>query len=151
MIDITSKIKLEYYKLEKTFEGSVELNKENGVIEPQRIKNNVGEKEKKTPLSEVIKKINEEFGAKFTERDRVIFEDVYSTMKQDKKLMQSARSNGRQMFENNIMPKSFDDTLQSSYMENMEAYQSWFEDKQKYEFMKKMMAEALYKAFIHNQ
>ena len=72
-------------------------------------------------------------------------------MKQDKKLMQSARSNGRQMFENNIMPKSFDDTLQSSYMENMEAYQSWFEDKQKYEFMKKMMAEALYKAFIHNQ
>ena len=148
MIDITSKIKLEYYKLEKTFEGAVELKKENGVIEPQRIKNSVGEKEKKTPLSEVIKKINEEFGAKFTERDRVIFEDVYNIMRQDKKLMQSARSNGRQMFENNIMPKSFDDTLQNSYMENMEAYQSWFEDKQKYEFMKKMMAEALYKVFI---
>ena len=147
-IDLTNKIKLEYYKLEKTFEGSIDLKKENSALEPQRIKNTPGEKEKKTPLSEVIKKINDEYGTKFTERDRVIFEDVYNTMKQDKKLQASARSNGQQMFENNIMPKSFDETLQSSYLENMEAYQSWFEDKQKYDFMKKMMAEALYKAFL---
>jgi hypothetical protein len=33
------------------------------------------------------------------------------------------------------------------YFENMEAYESWLKDKEKYEFMRKMMAEALYKAF----
>ena len=148
MIDITNKIKLEYYKLEKTFEGSVVLQKENGVLEPQRIKNAVGQKEKKTPLSEVIKKINEEFGTKFTERDKVIFTDVFNSMVKDDKLKTSARSNGQQMFTNNIMPKSFDDTLQKSYFENMEAYESWLKDKEKYEFMRKMMAEALYKAFL---
>lgn len=148
MIDITNKIKLEYYKLEKTFDGAIELKPENGVLEPQRIKNTPSEKEKKTPLSEVIKKINEEFGTKFTERDKVIFEDVFNTMVKDDKLKTSARSNGQQMFENNIMPKSFDDTLQNSYLENMEAYESWLKDKEKYNFMRKMMAEALFKAFL---
>ena len=54
----------------------------------------------------------------------------------------------RVMFENNIMPKSFDDTLQNSYLENMEAYESWLKDKEKYNFMRKMMAEALFKAFL---
>ena len=151
MIDITNKIKLEYYKLEKTFDGGIELKTENGVLEPQRIKNTPGEKEKKTPLSEVIKKINEEFGTKFTERDKVIFEDVFNTMVKDDKLKTSARSNGQQMFENNIMPKSFDDTLQNSYLENMEAYESWLKDKEKYNFMRKMMAEALYKAFLKEE
>lgn len=69
-------------------------------------------------------------------------------MVKDDKLKTSARSNGQQMFSNNIMPKSFDDTLQKSYFENMEAYESWLKDKEKYEFMRKMMAEALYKAFL---
>ena len=95
-----------------------------------------------------IKKINEQFGTKFTERDKVIFEDVFNTMVKDDKLKTSARLNGQQMFENNIMPKSFDDTLQNSYLENMEAYESWLKDKEKYKFMRKMMAEALYKVFL---
>ena len=69
-------------------------------------------------------------------------------MVKDDKLKTSALSNGEQMFSNNIMPKSFDDTLQKSYFENMEAYESWLKDKEKYEFMRKMMAEALYKAFL---
>ena len=106
------------------------------------------QKEKKTPLSEVIKKINEEFGTKFTQRDKVIFTDIFNSMVKDDKLKTSALSNGEQMFSNNIMPKSFDDTLQKSYFENMEAYESWLKDKEKYEFMRKMMAEALYKAFL---
>ena len=97
---------------------------------------------------EVIKKINEEFGTKFTERDKVIFTDIFNSMVKNDKLKTSARSNGQQMFSNNIMPKSFDDTLQKSYFENMEAYESWLKDKEKYEFMRKMMAEALYKAFL---
>ena len=35
----------------------------------------------------------------------------------------------------------------TTFFENMEAYESWLKDKEKYEFMRKMMAEALYKAF----
>ena len=69
-------------------------------------------------------------------------------MVKDDKLKTSALSNGEQMFSNNIMPRSFDDTLQKSYFKNMEAYESWLKDKEKYEFMRKMMAEALYKAFL---
>ena len=64
----------------------------------------------------------------------MIFEDVFNTMVKDDKLKTSARSNGQQMFENNIMPKSFDDTLQNSYLENMEAYESWLKDKEKYNY-----------------
>lgn len=69
-------------------------------------------------------------------------------MVKDDKLKTSALSNGEQMFSNNIMTRSFDDTLQKSYFENMGAYESWLKDKEKYEFMRKMMTEALYKAFL---
>ena len=87
-------------------------------------------------------KKNENYG-------KIILRIFYKVkMVKDDKLKTSALSNGEQMFSNNIMPKSFDDTLQKSYFENMEAYESWLKDKEKYEFMRKMMAEALYKAFL---
>ena len=47
-----------------------------------------------------------------------------------------------------VLQSDNDDTLQNSYLENMEAYESWLKDKEKYNFMRKMMAEALYKAFL---
>ena len=38
MIDLEGKLKLEYYKLQKTFEGSIELQETKGVYEPANIK-----------------------------------------------------------------------------------------------------------------
>ena len=71
MIDLEGKLQLEYYKLQKTFEGSISLQKENGGIKPADGKS-IATPEKKQPLDEIIEKINEQYKGAFTEADKVL-------------------------------------------------------------------------------
>lgn len=71
--DLGNKVKLEYYSLEKTFEGSIELVKETvGEYESAKIKKPVKMAETLTPLEEVIAKINEQYVGDFTDADKVM-------------------------------------------------------------------------------
>ena len=73
----------EYYRLEKDFEGSIELEPtEEGF---KAITGEAGRREKKkAPLTIIIDKINEKYGTTFTEMDKVLLqiENDYTT--QDK-------------------------------------------------------------------
>lgn len=60
MVDLEGKLKLEYYKLQKTFEGAIELDEQKGVYEPAKKKGAMG-LDPKEPLDEIIDKINEKF------------------------------------------------------------------------------------------
>ena len=64
---------LEYYRLEKDFEGEIKL--ESGKDEVKPITGEAGRKEKKKdPLTIIIDKINEKYGTSFTEMDKVILQ-----------------------------------------------------------------------------
>ena len=64
---------LEYYKLEKSFEGSITLEGSDEGFIP--IKGEAGRKEiKKDPLTVLIDKINTMFGTQFTEMDKVLMQ-----------------------------------------------------------------------------
>lgn len=54
MIDIEGKLQLEYYKLQKTFDGAIILKEEVGTYTPAEVKGAVTPEEKK-PLEEIIK------------------------------------------------------------------------------------------------
>ena len=58
LIDLEGKLKLEYYKLQKTFQGEIALDEAKTVYVPAKHKGVKGMDEK-TPLDEVIAKINE--------------------------------------------------------------------------------------------
>lgn len=65
-INIDDKVLLEYYKLEKDFEGPIELESTEGGYTP--ISGDSGHREpKKDPLTVIIDKINEKYGTHFTE------------------------------------------------------------------------------------
>ena len=72
-VDLDDKILLEYYKLEKDFEGSINLEGSAEGFTP--IKGEAGRKEiKKDPLTVLIDKINTIFGTQCTEMDKVLMQ-----------------------------------------------------------------------------
>lgn len=146
IIDLDGALKLEYYKLEKTYEGEIKLIDGVEPIEPAGSRGGGGP-EKKEPLEEVIDKINLLFNGNFTDADRVILYALHEALKEDKKLRRTARSSNPQIFTESIFPKVFDQIAQASYVDQTEAYTSLFQDKSKYNAIMCALAEMLYREF----
>ena len=71
--DVDDKVMLEYYRLEKDFEGGIGLTGTAEGFTP--ITGEAGRKEKKKdPLTVIIEKINEKYGTNFTEMDKVLLQ-----------------------------------------------------------------------------
>lgn len=146
MIDLEGALKLEYYKLEQTFDGQIKLLDDGGVYDPPS-KKGVAVAEKKEPLEEVIEKINLLFAGNFTEGDRVILYALHEVLRADKKLEKTARASSPQIFTESIFPKVFDGVAQDCYTEHIESYTSLFQDRSKYVAIMSALAETLYREF----
>lgn len=143
--DLGDRVKLEYYNLEKTYEGSIGLEKEEkGVYEPAKLKKPVKMSETLSPLQQVIEKINHQYMGNFTEGDRVVITTLHEKLKNNKKLMKAAKTDGRQIFEKNIFPQLFDDAAQEAYVESTETYTKLFEDAGKYRAIMNALAQAMF-------
>ena len=87
---------VEYYKLEKEFDGSISLSGLEGGI--GGIKGEAGARPKKSnSLAEIIAAINEKFGTNFTEMDKVL-EQIQEDFLADDKLVSFAQNNDEAMF-----------------------------------------------------
>ena len=144
MIDLEGKLKLEYYKLQKTFEGSISLKEVPGVYVPPNAKSAVSPEEKK-PLDEIIEKINEQYKGNFTEGDKVLLDALRTKLMSDKKLQNMAKTSDPQIFTEIIFPKAFGTAAQDSYMESQDTYTSLFEDQAKYNAMMNALGAILYR------
>ena len=143
--ELADRVKLEYYNLEKTFEGSIELMKEEkGSYEPAKLKKPVKMVETLSPLEEVIEKINEQYMGNFTEGDKVVITTLHQKLKNNKRLVKAAKTDGRQIFEKNIFPQLFDDAAQEAYIESTETYTKLFEDAGKYRAIMGALAHAMF-------
>lgn len=144
-VQLDDKIKLEYYRLEKTFEGSILLEKK-GNYELENPKQ-VDPGKKKDPNSEllevIINHLNERFNGIITEGDKVIVETMMDKVvggdkKLRNKLKKQAKNNNAEIFQDSIFPKIFKDVANECYMEQMEAFTKLFENQ---EFYNAIMAE----------
>ena len=144
MIDLEGKLKLEYYKLQKTFEGAIELNEAKGVYTPASASGTMGPEDKK-PLDEIIEKINEQYKGNFTEGDKVLLDALRTRLMGDKKLQSMAQTSDPQIFTEIIFPKAFGEAAQDSYMESQDTYTSLFEDQAKYTAMMNALGAILYR------
>ena len=148
--ELGDRVKLEYYNLEKTYEGSIKLVKEEkGVYEPAKLKKPVKLEETLSPLEQVIEKINEQYMGNFTEGDRVVLTTLHQKLKNNKKLVKAAKTDGRQIFEKNIFPQLFDDAAQEAYIESTETYTKLFEDAGKYRAIMGALAHAMFDELQH--
>lgn len=143
--DLGDRVKLEYYNLEKTYEGSICLLKEEkGVYEPAKLKKPVKMSDTLSPLEQVIEKINQQYAGNFTDGDKVVITALHQKLKNNKKLIKAAKTDGRQIFEKNIFPQMFDEAAQEAYVESTETYTKLFEDAGKYRAIMSALAQAMF-------
>jgi type I restriction enzyme R subunit len=144
MIDLEGKLQLEYYKLQKTFEGAIKLNEETGVYSPASAKGAV-KPEEKQPLDEIIEKINEQYKGAFTDADRVLLTALRAKLMGNAKLQSMAQTSDPQIFTESIFPKAFGTAAQDSYMESQDTYTSLFEDQAKYNAIMHALGAVVYR------
>ena len=142
--NLEGKLKLEYYKLQKTFEGAIELQDLDGMYIPTKQKGEVG-KQKNTPLDEILDKINEKYKGQFTYADRVIIGALHDKLIKNSKLLNSAGTTDPVIFTESIFPQIFGDTAMESYTESQESYESLFQDKNKYNAIMSALAGVIYR------
>ncbi len=132
-VDIDDKVLLEYYKLEKDFEGSIELQSTEGGYTP--ISGEAGHKEKKTdPLTVIIDRINEKYGTQFTEMDKVLVQMENDYAKQEK-WQSYAKNNDRATFML-LFSKDFPTMAAERYEQNDSFFKKLFTDS---DMMKQVM------------
>jgi type I restriction enzyme R subunit len=144
MINLEGKLQLEYYKLQKTFEGPIELKEESGVYNPSSAIGAMSP-EPKEPLDEIIEKINEQYKGAFTDSDRVLITALKSRLMEDTKLQSMAQTSDPQIFNESIFPNAFGNAAMESYMESQDTYTSLFEDKAKYDAIMHALGTVIYR------
>ncbi len=143
-IDLEGKLQLEYYKLSKTFEGTIQLENVDGIYIPAKEKGAQG-KQKKTPLDEILDKINEKYKGKFTDADRVIIDALHQRLLKNDKLAGSAQTTDPTIFTESIFPTAFGQAAMDSYTEAQDSFASIFEDKSKYNAIMNALAGVIYR------
>jgi type I restriction enzyme R subunit len=143
-VDLEGKLKLEYYKLQKTFEGAIELEDLDGMYILSKQKGGEG-KQKKSPLDEILDKINEKYKGEFTDADRVIIGALHDKLIKNPKLLNSASTTDPVIFTESIFPTAFGEAAMESYTESQESYESLFQDKNKYNAIMSALAGVIYR------
>lgn len=83
----------------------------------------------------------------FTEGDKVVITALHQKLKNNKKLIRAAQTDGKQIFVKNIFPQMFDDAAQEAYVESTETYTKLFEDATKYRAIMSALAQAMFDEF----
>ena len=135
---------MEYYKLQKIFEGAIQLENIDGQYVPAKNKSPQGIKQKST-LDEILEKINEKYKGEFTDGDRVMLGALHDKLMGDEKLASSARTLDPRIFTESIFPAAFGTAAMDSYMESQDSYASLFEDKNKYNAIMSALAGIVYR------
>ncbi|MCI6435895.1 MAG: DEAD/DEAH box helicase family protein [Clostridiales bacterium] len=148
-VDLDGKLKLEYYKLQKTFEGEIHLEHLDGQYVPATQKAVQGRQQKST-LDEILEKINEKYKGEFTDADRVMIDALHAKLISDKKLESSARTADPRIFTESIFPSAFGTAAMESYMEAQDSYSALFEDKTKYDAVMNALAGVVYREMRQN-
>ncbi|WP_066301022.1 type I restriction endonuclease subunit R [Bacillus sp. FJAT-29937] len=153
-VDVADKVKLEYYKLQKDFEGEIMLvaeNSESGILSnPKEINAGIKPPEERDSLEEIIYRINERFPDDFTEGDKVLIETLYKSFKRelDLKVVNMAKNNSSEMFENNLFKDIFQDKVMEEYAQNQNAFEKLVgSDENYYNVVYSLLAKDLYKWF----
>ena len=144
MIDLEGKLQLEYYKLQKTFEGEIALDEGPGVYTPADAKS-TAKPEEKQPLDEIIEKINEQYKGQFTDADKVLLTALRAKLMSDPKLQAMAKTSDPQIFAESIFPKAFGTAAMDSYTESQDTYTALFEDQAKYNAIMRALGSILYR------
>lgn len=141
-VNLNDELLLEYYRLDKTADGSINLEKKREVDVPPISGAGVAGVKEKESLSEIIEKFNKRFGTSFTEMDRVLAQIKNDIMK-DSQIVNTAKTGNRTAY-NSLSEKEFDNVAMNRYEENDAFFKSMFSDREKFQYIKKRLLDDIY-------
>ena len=147
VVDIEGKIEMEYYKLEETGNGSIQLAGTDGVLEPGTATAGGGATDKKEPLDELLNRINEAMGGNFTEANKVAARTIMAVLKENTALAASARSSNMKVFVDTIFKDIFENAAADCYAMSMEGFEDLMKDDYKRARLRMNIAQELYREF----
>lgn len=149
VVDISDKVRMDYYKLVKDNEESILLVKEESPIYNQQKSINPAVKppEEKDTLTEILNKINSQFPDVFTEEDQVILDFIVKQVVQNPSERQRsiAKSNDYAMFKNSLFPKEFEDLIINLSQSSEETFEKIFSSEEIFKFIMATSAQEAYK------
>lgn len=141
-VNLNDEILLEYYRLDKTAAGNINLDKKGEVDVPPLSGAGVAGTKEKESLSEIIEKFNKKFGTAFTEMDRVLAQIKNDIMK-DSQIVNTAKTGNRTAY-NSLSEKEFDNVAMNRYEENDSFFKTLFSDAEKFKYVKKRLLDEIY-------
>ena len=141
-ININSYVDLEFFKIQKKFEGNLTLDKSNTTIDPMKAgKIQVTEEEHDT-IENIIKEINERFASDFTDDDKNNFEKMKNKIWNNKEWNEVKKSEATETNKRLIFKKIFEEALLSIVDENLSFYEKISSDNRKNFIQDKLYKEA---------
>lgn len=138
---VDDKVEMRFYKLEKSFDGSIELEATNDSLDPIVPSGDRVIDKNMDPLQIVINRINEQYVGDFTDEDQVVLRQLAEKLEADSAIKNSVGHDGSKIFKNNVFPKIFGEVARQAFKENMEAFELMFSDAQKYQAIMNALAE----------
>lgn len=144
VVQLDDEIALEYYRLQKIKEGAIELTKnedgELGGITEAGLKR---QKEEEALLSEIIYLLNDRFGTKFEEADKLFFDQIEAELMEDETLKLQAKANKLDTFKYAFDDK-FIEKLINRMDQNQEIFEKILEDKAFGSLVKEFIMKKIY-------
>ena len=145
-LDLGEDVRLHYYRLSRTHEGSVSLDP--GEAEPVTGPTDVGTGRGKeadiAKLSEIVGVLNDRFGTDFTRADQLWFDQIIEDMSGNKELEDQARNNPIENFKLEFDPKVMQAVV-SRIERNENIASKFFTDEEMRAVVIQMMAAEVYK------
>jgi type I restriction enzyme R subunit len=94
--EIQDKIDMDSYRIRKTSEGAIGLERGEREIDPQKAERPASGADELEALSRIIHELNERFGTDLTDADRVFIEELENRLAADSALNASIRANTRE-------------------------------------------------------
>ena len=144
-LHLDDEVALEYYRLQKIKEGSIELQKgEEGELSGTSEAGLKRAKDEEALLSEIINVLNDRFGTEFEEADKLFFDQIEAELMEDETLQTQARVNKIDTFKFAFNDK-FIDKLIGRMDQNQEIFEKILEDKVFGDLVKELMMKKIYK------
>ncbi len=141
---LSDDVALEYYRNEKTFEGSIMLNQAGGeYLTPGQYGSAAGGEEEKERLSSIIDRLNDRFGTEFTEVDKLSRDQIVKDMKANEDLALKAKSNTKDNFKFSFN-RTFMDFVVNRMQNNEEFFMKILGDTEFKEFLMEDMIDEVY-------
>ncbi|MEG6616589.1 hypothetical protein V6C27_09200 [Peptococcaceae bacterium 1198_IL3148] len=111
-VNLADDVALEYYRNQKTFDGSISLVKEDATeLKKPGDGGGTAKDLEKAPLSSIIEKLNDRFGTDFSPADQLSVEQLKEDFFQDEELARKAKTNTLDNFKYSYYKKFMDKTV----------------------------------------